>query len=175
LTEPTRVPLGLVRAASAFLSTLAQRPACRDEAWFDKPGRDEPGPVSLRAPELPEAPHALPTTISPGFVSPESISSRLIPEGSSTAGIDNKCPVCQARFRGSHICSRCGADLEPLMVLTVKAWRLRQAARQALDAGDVGQAMSLAIEAQSTQYTDSGEALRLLAAWLQTVPPSPSS
>ena len=31
------------------------------------------------------------------------------------AGVENRCPVCQARFRGGRICSRCGADLEPLM------------------------------------------------------------
>jgi hypothetical protein len=52
------------------------------------------------------------------------------------------------------------------MLLTVKAWQLRQAARQALDAGDAGRALSLAIEAQGTQDTGSGEALRLLGAWL---------
>ena len=56
------------------------------------------------------------------------------------------------------------------MRLTVKAWQLRQAARQALDAGDVGRALALAVEAQGTQNTDSGEALRLLGAWLKTVP-----
>jgi hypothetical protein len=67
-----------------------------------------------------------------------------------TAGIENRCPVCQARFRGARICSRCGADLEPLMLLAVKAWQLRQAARQALDAGDVQRALALAIEAQGT-------------------------
>jgi len=82
------------------------------------------------------------------------------------AGVENRCPVCGARFRGSRICSRCGADLAPLMLLTVKAWQLRQAARQALDAGDVRLALALATEAQGTQNTDSGEALRLLGAWL---------
>jgi hypothetical protein len=87
-----------------------------------------------------------------------------------TAGVDNRCPVCQARFRGSRICSRCGADLEPLMLLTVKAWQLRQAARQALDAGDAGRALGLAVEAQGTQNTGSGEDLRLLGAWLNLKP-----
>ena len=83
------------------------------------------------------------------------------------AGIDNRCPVCQARFRGSRLCSRCGADLEPLMRLTVRAWQLRQAARQAFDTGDVGRALGLASEAEGTQNTERGEALRLLAAWLR--------
>ncbi len=134
MTEPIRVAHGLVRAASAFLSTLARR-------------APESAPV--------KAPDAVRT---------------IIPPGPRTAGIDSRCPVCQARFRGSRTCSRCGADLEPLMRLAVKAWQLRQAARQALDAGDVGRALALAVEAQGTQNTDSGEALRLLGAWLKTVP-----
>lgn len=83
-----------------------------------------------------------------------------------TAGIDNRCPVCQARFRGPRLCSRCGADLEPLMRLTVRAWQLRQAARQAFDSGDPGRALGLAIEAEGAQTTERGEALRLLGAWL---------
>jgi predicted amidophosphoribosyltransferase len=83
-----------------------------------------------------------------------------------SAGVENRCPVCQARFRGARICSRCGADLEPLMLLTVKAWQLREAARQALGAGEVERALGLAIEAQGVQGTGNGEALRLLGAWL---------
>jgi hypothetical protein len=49
----------------------------------------------------------------------------------------------------------------------VHAWQLRQSAREALGAGDVQRALGLAIEAQGTQGTESGEALRLLAVWLQ--------
>jgi predicted amidophosphoribosyltransferase len=79
-----------------------------------------------------------------------------------TAGVENRCPVCQTSFRGARICSHCGADLEPLMLLTVKAWQLRQAARQALNAGDLERALGLATEAQRVQSTESGEALRLL-------------
>jgi predicted amidophosphoribosyltransferase len=89
---------------------------------------------------------------------------------SESAGFDNRCPVCNARFRGSRICSRCGADLEPLMRLTVRAWQLRQSARQALHDRNFGRALELASEAQGTQDTGSGEALRLLAAWLNTAP-----
>jgi hypothetical protein len=55
------------------------------------------------------------------------------------------------------------------MRLTVKAWQLRQAARQALEAGDVERALGLAMEAQGVQGTGSGEALLLLGAWLTTV------
>lgn len=90
--------------------------------------------------------------------------------GLRSAGVENRCPVCQARFRGARICSRCGADLEPLMVLAVKSWQLRQAARQALDAGEVQRALGLATEAQGIQDTGSGEALRLLCAWLDGPP-----
>ena len=107
----------------------------------------------------------------PGRVLPSRpVPSRAIPsrdrQGAVLPGIENRCPVCQARFRGAQICSRCGADLEPLMLLTVKAWQLRQTARQALDAGDFERAMTLATEAQGAQGSGSGEALRLLCAWL---------
>lgn len=54
------------------------------------------------------------------------------------------------------------------MRLTVEAWQLRQAARQALDAGEVDRALGLASEAQGVQGTGSGEVLRLLGAWLKT-------
>lgn len=86
----------------------------------------------------------------------------------TTPGLDatNRCPVCQARFRGSRVCSRCGADLEPLMLLAVKAWQLRQAARQSLDAGDFNQALGLASLAQELHRTQRGESLRLISAWL---------
>jgi len=103
--------------------------------------RRPPEAVSVRVPDAP------PAALAPGLRS---------------AGVENRCPVCQARFRGARICSRCGADLEPLMLLAVEAWQLRQAARQALAAGDAERALRLAIEAQGIQSTESGEALRLL-------------
>lgn len=127
-----RVAHALVRAASAFLSTLVRRP---------------PAAASDTVPDA----------------------ARTLSSGLRSAGVENRCPVCQARFRGVRICSRCGADLEPLMLLVVRAWQLRQASRQALDAGDVERALGLAIEAQGIQGTESGEALRLLGAWLKTV------
>ena len=96
-------------------------------------------------------------------------SRRALPPHPPSPGLENKCPVCQARFRGVRICSRCGADLEPLMLLAVKSWQLRQAARGALQAGEVERALKLAIEAQSIQQTGRGDALRLLGAWLTTV------
>ena len=77
-----------------------------------------------------------------------------------------KCPVCRAGFRGEPVCSRCGADLEPLMALVMKAYLLRRAAKQALAAGKTARATSLAAAAQETCFTNQGERLRLLTLWL---------
>lgn len=77
-----------------------------------------------------------------------------------------KCPVCQARFRGSSTCSRCGADLAPLMILIASAYRLRLEARQSLHAGDFERARKLAAQAQAIRSTQKGEDLRLLSSWL---------
>ncbi len=134
----------LLRAAQAFWSTLvlAQRPSeSAVPAVVAAPAKIPiPMPVAPRAP---------------------------LSAGLRSAGVENRCPVCQARFRGMRTCSRCGADLEPVMLLTVMAWQLRQAARQALDAGDAGRALEFATEAQAIQQTESGAALRLLSAWLK--------
>jgi hypothetical protein len=139
LNRSVRLADALVRAASAFWSTLMQR--------------SSPTAASHRVPDGPRA------NLSPTLP-------MVRASGLRSAGVENRCPVCQARFRGARICSRCGADLEPLMVLAVEAWQLRQAARQALDGGDVERALKLAGEAQGIQGTQSGEALRLLGAWL---------
>lgn len=82
----------------------------------------------------------------------------------------NRCPVCQARFRGARECSRCGANLEPLMLLAVQAWKLRESARSALAAGGYEQALALARAAQAAQATPIGEFLRALSAWLENSP-----
>ena len=139
MNRSVRLADALVRAASAFWSTLMQRssPTAASHSFPD-------GPRTNLAATLP----------------------MVAASGLRSAGVENRCPVCQARFRGARICSRCGADLEPLMVLAVEAWQLRQAARQALDGGDVERALKLAGEAQGIQGTQSGEALRLLGAWL---------
>ena len=76
------------------------------------------------------------------------------------------CPVCRARFRGARVCSRCGADLTPLMLLAARAWRLRQDARLAMTESDYGRALESAAAAQELQRSRSGEFLRLLARWL---------
>ena len=78
----------------------------------------------------------------------------------------SRCPVCQAGFRGTRLCSRCGADLAPLMTIAISAWLRRYAARQAITAGDYGRAIALIGEAEALQETPRGRALRTLAAWL---------
>jgi hypothetical protein len=74
------------------------------------------------------------------------------------------CPVCRARFRGAALCSRCGADLTMLMTVVAAAWRIRQAARQALAAGDFARANSLASQAQQLSYTPAGRKLEAITA-----------
>jgi len=74
-----------------------------------------------------------------------------------------RCPVCLARFRGARLCSRCGADLEPLMILAVKSWSLRAASRTAIGAGRFEQALALAQQAQEAQRTPTGDALRVVS------------
>jgi hypothetical protein len=73
------------------------------------------------------------------------------------------CPVCRAAFRGVPVCPRCGADLAPLMLLAVRAWKLRQAAREALAAGNFVSARRLAEEAQKLQSTPAGWSIHAVA------------
>jgi hypothetical protein len=76
------------------------------------------------------------------------------------------CPVCQARFRGSRECSRCGADLATIMRLAAGAWRLRAAARQAIAEGDPERARALAAQAQEICRTPAGRDLEMIGSWL---------
>ena len=76
------------------------------------------------------------------------------------------CPVCQARFRGATECSRCGADLGTIMGLAAGAWRMREAARQAIAEGDAARARALAAEAQEICATPQGRELEIVASWL---------
>lgn len=78
------------------------------------------------------------------------------------------CPVCRARYRGTAICSRCGADLEPLMRLIAEAYWLRRRARQALRDGDHGTARKLAASARKLHDTHHGRRLELLGRWLES-------
>jgi len=76
------------------------------------------------------------------------------------------CPVCGARFRESPTCSRCGADLEPLMTLAARAYSLRQGARDALRICNFVKARNLAARAQSLYSAPEGKRLLLITSWL---------
>jgi len=82
------------------------------------------------------------------------------------------CPVCQARFRGSTECSRCGADLGTIMGLAAGAWRMREAARQAIAEGDVARARALATQAQEICRSAAGRDLEMVSSWLCGAAPS---
>jgi hypothetical protein len=76
------------------------------------------------------------------------------------------CPVCRARFRGAEICSRCGADLSPLLLLSAHAFRLRGRARELLGEGNFRQALACVEEAERLRSTPHGALLRILCACL---------
>jgi hypothetical protein len=52
------------------------------------------------------------------------------------------------------------------MILAVKSWRLREAARAAIGAGEFARARQLAAEAQETNRTSAGAALLTVSQWL---------
>lgn len=81
-----------------------------------------------------------------------------------------RCPVCQARFRGSRACSRCGADLTRLMLLAAVSWRLREQARQAISLGDLPSALELVRQSLELQRTPSGDAIGTLCELLRAAP-----
>ena len=76
------------------------------------------------------------------------------------------CPVCLARFRGTSECSRCGANLTIVMKLAARAWRLREAAREAIRRDDPVAARAFATEAQEICRTPAGRRLQKLSSWL---------
>jgi hypothetical protein len=53
-----------------------------------------------------------------------------------------------------------------VMTLAASAWRMRQAARKALAAGEFADARDLASQAQRICYTPAGKSLEALSAWL---------
>jgi hypothetical protein len=77
---------------------------------------------------------------------------------------EGRCPVCQARFRGASICSRCGADLTPLMLLAAHAYSLRRSARRSLRAGDGQSALAAAKAAQNLHAVPQGGILEMVCA-----------
>ena len=69
------------------------------------------------------------------------------------------CPACGASWRGTAICSRCGADLTVVMGLALAAFHLRTRARRRLIDGDVEGAAALAREAERLDTSPAGDAL----------------
>jgi len=65
-----------------------------------------------------------------------------------------KCPVCQAKFRGTAVCSRCGTDLTPLMRIAAKAWSARRQSVEALRAGNLSLALRLSAQARKLHRVD---------------------
>lgn len=76
------------------------------------------------------------------------------------------CPVCRARFRENLQCSRCGADLKPLMTLVLKSHIACEDARIAILNGDYQAALTLASAAQTLYRTERSKRLFHLAFWL---------
>ena len=78
-----------------------------------------------------------------------------------------RCPVCRAKFRGTRECSRCGADLTGIMVLSARAQLYRANARKSLYALNFEKAHELAAAAQKEHATATGRKLLLLTSWLK--------
>ncbi len=79
-----------------------------------------------------------------------------------------RCPVCNAGFRSTRICSRCGADLFVLMTLASLSQRCRANAGKAILSNDFNKAREHVAEAQKLHATEKGKRLLLLSSWLQT-------
>ncbi len=78
--------------------------------------------------------------------------------------MDLRCPTCRTLWRGVPTCGRCGTDVTMLMRVAVRAWELREAARQALGDGDRGsEAVALARTACRLHATPQGQRLLVLA------------
>ena len=82
------------------------------------------------------------------------------------ANASSRCPVCRAKFRGTRQCSRCGADISRLMILSVSAQHCRTNARKSLLSLEFEKAHVLAAAAQKKHATDKGRKLLLLTSWL---------
>ncbi|MGD9289341.1 MAG: hypothetical protein PVG74_17115 [Desulfobacterales bacterium] len=78
----------------------------------------------------------------------------------------SRCPVCRAKFRGTRGCSRCGADLSGIMMLSARAQLRRADARKSIYALNFEKARDIAAKAQSEHATETGRRLLLLTKWL---------
>ena len=78
----------------------------------------------------------------------------------------SRCPVCRAKFRSTRQCSRCGADLTALMILSARAQHCRGNARKSLLSLEFEKAHEFAAAAQKEHSTETGRKLLLLTSWL---------
>ncbi len=77
-----------------------------------------------------------------------------------------RCPVCHAKFRGTRECSRCGADLSGIMMLSARAQLYRTDARKSIYGLNFEKARELAAAAQKEHASETGRRLLLLTSWL---------
>lgn len=84
----------------------------------------------------------------------------------TSQSVQLRCPACSARFRGARFCSRCGADLGPLMLIATKAQILRTKAHQAFSTGNLKEAALWAHEAEELHATPKSKQLVALMDWL---------
>ncbi len=77
------------------------------------------------------------------------------------------CPVCNASFRGSLLCSRCGADLSKLMSIAVRQSKLRKDAAASLAEGNPEKALASARKAQYLMRNQAGKKIMRLAQLFQ--------
>jgi hypothetical protein len=71
-----------------------------------------------------------------------------------------RCPVCRARFRDEAVCSRCGADLTPLLAIEAEAVALEREAVALLAAGQWIEARRAAERVLALQYSPLAAAAR---------------
>ena len=64
-----------------------------------------------------------------------------------------RCPLCNARFKGDSTCPRCRADLAPLLALESQSDVLCRQAVKAIGVGNQARAKKLAMQAVSCQAT----------------------
>lgn len=75
-----------------------------------------------------------------------------------------RCPTCRAPWRQSALCTRCGTDLSALMQVVIRAWELREAARQLVNDGtQPAEAVRLARAACQLHATPQSRELLALA------------
>ncbi|MCI5138859.1 MAG: hypothetical protein D3922_10690 [Candidatus Electrothrix sp. AR1] len=71
-----------------------------------------------------------------------------------------RCPVCQAWFKGMPVCRRCKSDLTDLIALEKQAEFIMVEAMQHLKSGNISRARQLCAHSETLQRTEFGSTLR---------------